>query len=51
VILIDAHTPDVSSTEIRRRARAGESLSGLVPDSIADYIQSHRLYLGTQTAW
>lgn len=44
VILVEAHTPDVSSTEIRRRARAGESLSGLVPDSVANYITTHRLY-------
>jgi nicotinate-nucleotide adenylyltransferase len=45
VILVEAHTPDVSSTEIRRRARAGESLSGLVPASVANYITTHRLYL------
>lgn len=44
VILVEAHTPDVSSTEIRRRARAGASLSGLVPESVATYIQSHGLY-------
>jgi nicotinate-nucleotide adenylyltransferase len=47
VILVEAHTPDVSSTEIRRRARAGESLTGLVPDSVADYITTHRLYSGS----
>jgi nicotinate-nucleotide adenylyltransferase len=46
VILVEAATPDVSSTDIRRRVRAGESLSGLVPDSVADYIRAHRLYLG-----
>jgi nicotinate-nucleotide adenylyltransferase len=44
VILVEAHTPDVSSTEIRRRARAGASLSGLVPESVADYIHPHGLY-------
>lgn len=44
VILVEAHTPDVSSTEIRRRARARESLSGLVPGSVAEYITTHRLY-------
>jgi nicotinate-nucleotide adenylyltransferase len=44
VILVEAHTPDVSSTEIRRRIRAGASLSGLVPDSVADYIRTHDLY-------
>jgi nicotinate-nucleotide adenylyltransferase len=46
VILVEAATPDVSSTDIRRRARAGESLSGLVPDSVAHYVRTHRLYLG-----
>ena len=46
VILVEAATPDVSSTDIRRRVRAGESLSGLVPDSVANYIRTHRLYLG-----
>jgi nicotinate-nucleotide adenylyltransferase len=33
-----------SSTEIRRRAAAGESLEGLVPASVADYIKGHGLY-------
>jgi nicotinate-nucleotide adenylyltransferase len=46
VILVEAQTPDVSSTEIRRRVRAGESLSGLVPDAVAEYISAHRLYSG-----
>jgi nicotinate-nucleotide adenylyltransferase len=45
VILVEAHTPDVSSTEIRQRVRAGQSLSGLVPDAVAEYISAHRLYL------
>jgi len=46
VILVEANTPDVSSTDIRRRIRAGESLAGLVPDPVAAYIQAHRLYIG-----
>jgi nicotinate-nucleotide adenylyltransferase len=46
VILVEANTPDVSSTDIRRRIRAGEPLSGLVPAAVADYIQTHHLYLG-----
>lgn len=44
VILVEADTPAVSSTDIRRRVRAGESLSGMVPDAVADYIRTHRLY-------
>jgi nicotinate-nucleotide adenylyltransferase len=33
---------DVSSTEVRRRVRCGESISGLVPDAIVDDVK--RLY-------
>ena len=46
VILLETTTPNVSSTDIRRRVRAGEPLSGLVPDAVADYIRAHRLYVG-----
>jgi nicotinate-nucleotide adenylyltransferase len=46
VILVDAHTPDISSTDIRSRIRAGQSLSGLVPEAVASYIAAHRLYSG-----
>lgn len=45
VILIETATPDVSSTEVRRRVRAGESIRGLVPESVASYISTHRLYV------
>jgi nicotinate-nucleotide adenylyltransferase len=46
VILVEAHTPDISSTDIRRRVRAGHSLAGFVPDPVARYIAEHRLYSG-----
>ena len=46
VILVESHTPDISSTDIRRRVRAGQSLSGFVPDSVARFIAEHRLYSG-----
>jgi nicotinate-nucleotide adenylyltransferase len=46
VILVEAATPDISSTVIRRRVRAGQSLRHLVPDSVAQYITTHRLYVG-----
>ena len=46
VILVEAATPDISSTDIRRRVRAGQSLTGLVPDPVAHYISMHRLYAG-----
>lgn len=46
VILLEAPTPDISATDIRRRVRAGHSLRGLVPDAVAEYISTQRLYLG-----
>jgi nicotinate-nucleotide adenylyltransferase len=44
VFLIDSPTPDISSTEIRARARAGASLEGLVPPPVARYVRRHGLY-------
>ena len=35
---------EVSSTEVRRRVAAGESIADLVPDAVARYIEQHRLY-------
>jgi nicotinate-nucleotide adenylyltransferase len=35
---------NVSSTEIRRRVAAGESIADLVPGAVARYIEAHRLY-------
>ena len=35
---------DVSSTEVRRRVAAGESIADLVPAAVARYIEQHRLY-------
>jgi nicotinate-nucleotide adenylyltransferase len=46
VILVESNTPDISSTDIRRRVRARQSLSGLVPDTVAEYIRAQRLYVG-----
>ena len=51
----DAHVPegamtlvtrlvDVSSTEIRERARVGKSIRGFVPESVAEFIEAKRLY-------
>jgi nicotinate-nucleotide adenylyltransferase len=36
---------DVSSTEVRRRAAAGQSLLGLVPPAVDRYIHERKLYL------
>jgi nicotinate-nucleotide adenylyltransferase len=35
---------DVSSTDLRSRARHGKSLRYLVPDAVIDYIRDHRVY-------
>jgi nicotinate-nucleotide adenylyltransferase len=35
---------DVSSTEVRRRVAAGESIADLVPEAVARYIEQRRLY-------
>ena len=34
----------VSSSDIRRRAKGGETIRYLVPDRVAEYIRSHHLY-------
>jgi nicotinate-nucleotide adenylyltransferase len=45
VFFVDARTPDVSSTEIRRRVAGGESIDSLVPYGVAEHIRRHRLYV------
>ena len=47
IILLDAPTPDVSSTAIRERLVNGESIAGLVPDSVRQHIEQHELYAST----
>jgi nicotinate-nucleotide adenylyltransferase len=44
IFLVDAPTPDVSSTDIRRRLETGGSVEGLVPAPVAAYIDQHGLY-------
>jgi nicotinate-nucleotide adenylyltransferase len=44
VFLIETSTPDVSSSDIRRRLAAGQSIDGLVPGAVARYIHTHHLY-------
>jgi nicotinate-nucleotide adenylyltransferase len=44
IFLVDAATPDVSSTDIRRRIRAGEAVRGLVPERVEQHIRQHGLY-------
>ena len=44
IYLTDCVNNDVSSTEIRRRVRAGESIEGLAPSEVVDYIEKYELY-------
>jgi nicotinate-nucleotide adenylyltransferase len=44
IFLLAAATPDVSSTAIRRRLRASEPVSGLVPEAVERHLIQHRLY-------
>jgi len=50
VFFVEGDTPDVSSTEIRRRIGAGEPIDGLVPRPVADHIDRHKLYVPTAVA-
>jgi nicotinate-nucleotide adenylyltransferase len=44
IFLLPIRALDVSSTEVRRQVRAGETLAGLVPDAVGNYIRSRGLY-------
>jgi nicotinate-nucleotide adenylyltransferase len=44
IILIDGVTADVSSTAIRIRLSAGESIEGMVDDRVRQHIAQHGLY-------
>ncbi len=35
---------DISATRIRERLARGESVAGLLPEAVRDYIESHQLY-------
>jgi len=45
-LLVEVPAMAVSSTEIRRRVRAGAPIRYLVPRAVADYIAQHDLYAG-----
>jgi nicotinate-nucleotide adenylyltransferase len=44
VFLIDASTPDISSTQVRGRLAAGEAVTGLVCPAVEQHIVRHQLY-------
>jgi nicotinate-nucleotide adenylyltransferase len=44
ILLVDARTRDVSSTQIRARIAADEAIDDLVPQSVARHIMANHLY-------
>ncbi len=42
--LLEVDSMDISSSQIRDRVAAGQSIDGLVEPAVADYIREHRLY-------
>jgi nicotinate-nucleotide adenylyltransferase len=50
ILAIEAQTSDVSSTEVRRRLAHHETVTGLVPDRVEQYIRQHQLYEPLHTA-
>lgn len=48
IALLDISALPISSTQIRAKVDAGESLAGLVPDAVADYIRDNNLYQGNK---
>jgi nicotinate-nucleotide adenylyltransferase len=44
ILLVDAPTSPVSSTDVRRSLTSAESIQGMVPESVADHIARHALY-------
>jgi nicotinate-nucleotide adenylyltransferase len=46
--LLQAATPDVSSTLVRERLKRGEAITGLVPPLVETHIVKHRLYRAEQ---
>lgn len=44
ILWIHNRTFDVSATEIREKLAAGESVAGLIPAAVEEYIRTHGLY-------
>ena len=44
IVLIEAPTSKVSSSEIREKRASGQTIAGLVPDPVRQHIEQHGLY-------
>ncbi|MCD7725957.1 MAG: nicotinate-nucleotide adenylyltransferase [Clostridiales bacterium] len=44
IFLLETETLDISSSDIRRKISAGESIAEDVPGEVAEYIAAHQLY-------
>ena len=44
ITLLDVNSADISSTKVRELASKGDSIVGLVPPSVSQYIDEHELY-------
>ncbi len=44
IFTIDLPLFDISSTEVRRKIKEGQSVRGMIPDAVAAYIQRENLY-------
>ena len=49
IVFAENSTVPISSTDIRRKIRAGESIGGLVDPRVSRYIEHNRLYREAQT--
>ena len=47
IFLIETDTPDISSSDVRRRLAARQPIDDLVPPPVARYIHSHHLYVSS----
>jgi nicotinate-nucleotide adenylyltransferase len=46
VMVCLGHTPAISASEVRRAVASGESIAGMVPEAVEEYIKAHHLYAG-----
>jgi nicotinate-nucleotide adenylyltransferase len=50
IYVVPAATPDVSSTDIRRRLQRGAPVAGQVPEAVERHISQHGLYVQDRTS-